>query len=121
MDRIHGVFCVGLPASRSRLIEKLCGKYETRPPMVLETFEARKQTGEDPISLEFHEITQEDGAQYFRYMKATSTQPVCLACHGEKIPPEVKAELDIQYPENQARGFKLGDIRGAFTVKQRLE
>ena len=88
---------------------------------VLETFEARKQAGEDPGSLEFHEITQEGGDQYFRYMKAIPTQGVCLACHGEEISPQVQAELDAQYPEDQARGFKLGDIRGAFTVKQRLE
>jgi len=54
-------------------------------------------------------------------MKAIPIQPVCLACHGEKISPEVKAELDVQYPEDRARGFNLGDISGAFTVKQRLE
>jgi len=30
----------------------------------------------------------------------------------------VKAKLDTYYPADQARGFKVGDIRGAFTISQ---
>jgi hypothetical protein len=54
-----------------------------------------------------------------RYMKAipTAAKP-CLACHGAKISPEVAAKLDDIYPEDKARGYGAGDIRGAFTIRQ---
>ena len=42
----------------------------------------------------------------------------CLACHGlkEQISPEVQAQLDRLYPEDQATGFNEGDLRGWFWV-----
>ena len=54
----------------------------------------------------------------FRYMKAIPTGEVCLACHGERLNPELGQRLDELYPQDKARGFKEGDIRGAFTVSQ---
>jgi hypothetical protein len=41
-----------------------------------------------------------------------------MACHGKEISGSVIDTLDALYPEDEARGFGLGDIRGAFTVKQ---
>lgn len=42
----------------------------------------------------------------------------CLACHGpkEQISPDVQAQLDRLYPEDQATGFNEGDLRGWFWV-----
>lgn len=85
---------------------------------VLESFEARKAQGENAEKIEHAEVVTENGKQYFRYMKAIPTGEVCLKCHGTEIDPALKAKLDSLYPNDQARGFKLGDIRGAFTVKQ---
>jgi hypothetical protein len=51
-------------------------------------------------------------------MKAIPTGKVCLKCHGEKIDPDVEASLKQNYPRDKARGFKEGDIRGAFTITQ---
>ena len=59
-----------------------------------------------------------DGQRTFRYMKAIGTQPVCTVCHGTSIAPEVTARLDALYPEDRARGFAVGDIRGAFSITQ---
>ena len=59
-----------------------------------------------------------DGRRVFRYMKAIGTQPVCTACHGAAIAPGVAAALDDLYPEDRARGFGVGDIRGAFSIVQ---
>ena len=39
-------------------------------------------------------------------------QGLCLTCHGRSIPPEVAAALDERYPDDQARGFAEGDLRG---------
>lgn len=42
----------------------------------------------------------------------------CLACHGaqDQISADVKAQLERIYPDDQATGFKEGDLRGWFWV-----
>mgnify|MGYP001812839058 FL=1 len=87
---------------------------------VLEDFESRKQKGEDPADIEHYEAVERDGKKVFRYMKAIPTAELCVVCHGENIDPYVDARLQELYPEDQARGFKPGDIRGAFTIIQPL-
>ena len=86
---------------------------------VLEKFEERKAAGEDPKEIAFAEVVEQEGGRVFRFMKAipTADKP-CLMCHGENIKPEVAARLDELYPNDQARGYKAGDIRGAFTITQ---
>jgi uncharacterized protein DUF3365 len=81
---------------------------------VLNQFEQRKQQGEDIAKLDYAEDTE----QGFRYMKAIPTKGLCLTCHGEAIPDNVKAALAEKYPQDNATGFKAGDIRGAFSIKQ---
>lgn len=84
---------------------------------VLEDFEARKAKGESPKGMEFAEVVEQGGEKVFRYMSAIPTaEKPCLACHGEKIDAKVTAALDSLYPGDQARGYKAGDIRGAFTI-----
>lgn len=87
---------------------------------VLELFELRKKGGENPANLEFHEVTTRDGKQVFRYMKAIAIPEgaPCLKCHGEKIDAGVSAKLKQLYPNDQATGYRTGDIRGAFTITQ---
>ena len=85
---------------------------------VLRDFEARKAAGEDPGTLDHAEFVAVDGERTFRYMKAIGTQPVCITCHGTTIAPEVTAKLDALYPDDRARGFEVGDIRGAFSITQ---
>jgi hypothetical protein len=85
---------------------------------VMQEFEKRKAAGEEIKKLEFAEIVATDGQNQFRYMKAIPTGKVCLNCHGSEIDPNVEATLEKYYPHDQARGFKEGDIRGAFTITQ---
>ncbi|BAU46839.1 glutamate synthase [Sulfurifustis variabilis] len=87
---------------------------------VLEDFEARKRAGADPATLEHHETVTANGKATFRYMKAIPTAELCLNCHGRKLDPKVSATLKRLYPEDQATGFNVGDLRGAFTVAQPL-
>lgn len=86
---------------------------------VLEDFVKRIEAGADPAKLEHAEIVTEGGATVFRYMKAIPiTAEPCLTCHGADLKPEVKAEISRLYPDDQATGFKAGELRGAFTVTQ---
>ncbi len=51
-----------------------------------------------------------------RYLKAIPTAPVCLACHGETLAPEIRESLGDAYPHDRATGFAVGDLRGAFSI-----
>lgn len=51
-----------------------------------------------------------------RYMSAIIVQPPCLACHGENLAPQLAEAIDTLYPEDEARGYALGELRGAFTI-----
>lgn len=89
---------------------------------VLKKFDERKAAGENPTGMEFTEVVEVDGKKTFRYMKAIPTQTIpCLACHGENIKPELAAKIDELYPEDKARGYDTGDIRGAFTISKTLD
>jgi hypothetical protein len=89
---------------------------------VLESFEARKAAGEGPQEIEYSEVVQQGDVFVFRYMKAIPTVAApCLMCHGESIDKPLAAKLDEFYPEDQARGYKAGDIRGAFTITQPIK
>ncbi|EGV28587.1 hypothetical protein ThidrDRAFT_3655 [Thiorhodococcus drewsii AZ1] len=87
---------------------------------VLTTFEERKAAGESVKTMAYSEIVDTEQGQRFRFMKAIPTQEVCLACHGSNLSPEVTAALDKNYPEDQARGYAPGDVRGAFTLSKPL-
>jgi uncharacterized protein DUF3365 len=82
---------------------------------VLQQFEQRKHQGEAIDALEYYEETEAG----FRYMKAIPTKGLCLSCHGEALHEPVNATLAELYPEDKATGFKVGDIRGAFTIIQK--
>lgn len=88
---------------------------------VLESFEERKAAGEDPAKMEHYETVRRDGVREFRYMKAIPTAQLCLACHGENIDSITMTRLEKLYPDDHARGYKAGDIRGAFTIIQPLD
>lgn len=89
---------------------------------VLEDFVREIKDGADPAKLEHSEVVTQNGAQVFRYMKAipTAAEP-CLTCHGSNLDPSLKAEIERLYPEDQATGFAAGELRGAFTVTQKLK
>ncbi len=89
---------------------------------VLKQFDARKAQGEPIDKLEFFAVIDDDqGQKTFRYMKAIPTAALCLGCHGEHLTPEVDAKLKELYPNDTARGFKEGDLRGAFTLAKPLQ
>ncbi|QDU54222.1 hypothetical protein Pan181_04020 [Aeoliella mucimassa] len=54
-----------------------------------------------------------------RVLQPIRLETACLLCHGDpaKIAPEVTAALASRYPQDQARGFSEGDLRGWFWVE----
>ena len=82
------------PAWVSPTLEAWLGAATPREPVVVEL-------GEDRVG----------------YIEAIVTKPLCLACHGETLAPEISAALEAHYPEDQATGFVEGDLRGVFWVE----
>lgn len=86
---------------------------------VLKKFKQRNAAGESAKLMDYSEQVNINGEAYFRYMKAIPTQKICLKCHGKKIASGVVKQLDSLYPFDQATGFKVGDIRGAFSLRKK--
>jgi len=87
---------------------------------ILETFEERLLAGEKADEIEYFEVVQQNGDSVFRYMKAIPTAELCVSCHGSTLDKSVKQRLRELYPRDMARGYRAGDIRGAFTFAKSL-
>lgn len=69
-----------------------------------------------------YEVIDEGGVRYARFMKAIRIEPVCLTCHGGKeVAPNVVQKLSEKYPHDAARGYRVGDLRGALSIRIRLD
>jgi len=88
---------------------------------VLAIFAQKKAQGGDLKTMQYSEIIETDGKKTFRYMKAIGVAKPCLNCHGENLKPGVSAALKDKYPDDAATGFKLGDLRGAFTLSKSVK
>ena len=88
---------------------------------ILLQFQDKIEQGADVSELEHYETTTQDGKRVFRYMKAIPTQKPCLTCHGSNMSESLRKRIAEYYPEDQATGFSLGELRGAFTIVQPLQ
>lgn len=57
-------------------------------------------------------------ADGLRVIKPIRIQAMCMACHGklEAIEPATLAQIQARYPADQAVGYEVGDLRGAFSA-----
>jgi hypothetical protein len=83
---------------------------------VLEEFNQRQQKGESAKTMAKAEVVEGE----FRFMKAQGTDLLCLTCHGTDLNAITKAALKNHYPKDQAIGYSLGQIRGAFSLTKKL-
>jgi hypothetical protein len=88
---------------------------------VLEDFVIRAKKGSDLKALEHYEVTTHEDKRVFRYMKAIPTGKVCLTCHGSNLNAGLYEKIKEYYQDDQATGFKLGELRGAFTIIQPIK
>jgi len=51
------------------------------------------------------------------YVEPIMIKPLCLACHGSALAPDVAAHLSVAYPEDEAMGYDVGDLRGVYWVE----
>lgn len=82
----------------------------------LEWFDAQVEAGVDASAMVKAEVV--DGT--YRFMKAQPVQGLCLSCHGEALSPDTETALLQHYPDDLARGYQLGQVRGAFSVQKQI-
>ena len=51
------------------------------------------------------------------YVEPIVMQPLCVQCHGSQIAPDVAERIETLYPNDEATGFEVGDLRGVFYVE----
>lgn len=78
-----------------------------------------KQVAENKTVTEYYEVVKSGNKRELLYMKPVVVQEMCLKCHGSEsqIPADVKKILTANYPKDKATGYKIGDVRGAVTVR----
>ena len=85
----------------------------------LTQFEARLSQGEKAADIEYWQVADNGhGKSELRYAKAIAVQPQCLSCHGsaQDIAASLAEKLRIEYPNDQATGYSVGQLRGAVVV-----
>ena len=83
---------------------------------VLESFDRRQAAGEPADALYFGEVI---GGKY-RYLQAQGVGGLCLTCHGENLSSTVSDTLEQFYPDDQATGYQLGQVRGAISLTRQF-
>jgi hypothetical protein len=94
-------------------------EFETK---VLKMFEELHSKNQIKPETEYVELIEENGISKVRYMKPILVQPECLNCHGaeEQISPQVKDVINKIYPDDKAKGYQMGDLRGAVSIQKTL-
>jgi hypothetical protein len=82
----------------------------------LEQFASELASGAAPTALEVRKVEATADGWRVRWMRPIVLQPMCVICHGDELEPDLRAELAKRYPQDQATGFKPGELRGAFTA-----
>jgi len=83
---------------------------------VLLDFQRRSTAGESLATMEFTASVATDNGIEHRYAKAIPLEPLCATCHGTQIAPSLLAAIKAKYPNDQATGFNIGELRGAVYV-----
>jgi hypothetical protein len=50
---------------------------------------------------------------------SSSDDPTCLSCHGpvDTLDPELREALAQRFPDDEATGYQLGELRGAYVAE----
>jgi len=83
---------------------------------VMLSFEMRALAGQGAEHLRSVRLIERNGQKTVHFMQAVPMFGVCLMCHGKTVAPDVVAEIKRLYPTDQALGYDIRDIRGAFSL-----
>lgn len=81
--------------------------------ILLDEMQVSRLKGEEPLA-----VLEADESRVY-YYHPILVQPLCMNCHGmplQHISEETLATIDVLYPDDRARGYKTGDLRGMWKV-----
>ncbi len=79
----------------------------------INTFKKQIAAGDSIVPI----VQEKDGQVHFYYPIVTNS--LCLNCHGtpnQNITPEVVAHLSRLYPEDEATGYGVDEVRGIWSI-----
>lgn len=81
----------------------------------MEDFIARRAAGEEWSAMTAAKVEGDN----LRWMRPIPLGAMCATCHGDPamMTPDLRQALAANYPDDKATGFKVGDLRGAFTAR----
>ncbi len=84
----------------------------------MRSFIARRDAGEEWAKMS---ATRIEGRE-LNWMRPIPLGEMCATCHGDiaSFTRETRLALGEAYPDDQAIGFKPGELRGAFTARVHL-
>jgi len=90
---------------------------------ILNSFQEMLRNKKIDGKTELAELVKEGEFTYLRYMKPILIQPECLNCHGSEsnMLEEVSKIISKRYPDDKARDYNQGDLRGAVSIKKLVE
>lgn len=123
-DEAQGMTALATAGTRSRAGRsslRLRNPANTAPDWVQAWLETQ---GERPAAgaVGFSTTQREGEVVVGRSLTPIPVEAPCLTCHGptEALSPEVVALLATRYPQDQATGYQLGDLRGALWAESRI-
>ena len=96
-----------------RTSDRLRNPANAPPPWLAPRLEALLAQAEDD-AWQGAVVHLEDGRD--AWVEPIRIAGTCLSCHGESVAPRLEAVLRARYPQDAARGYALGDVRGLFWV-----
>jgi hypothetical protein len=88
---------------------------DTNELAIIRQFETELSKGATPIPV----VAASKPNSFTYYAPIVLNLPLCVSCHGEPgtdIKPDVLAQIKKTYPADEATGFKLGQLRGLWSV-----
>jgi hypothetical protein len=73
---------------------------------------------EEPTNTKARAVRLDDAT--FGYVEPIYVMSFCLSCHGPSIEPGLQETIRSLYPEDQATGFHMNELRGLFWVTMPL-
>ncbi|HVY88652.1 MAG TPA: DUF3365 domain-containing protein [Hyphomonadaceae bacterium] len=87
----------------------------------MDLFKFLIEAGIDPSTLETAEIVKEGKERVFRWIRPMVMGDQCMTCHGDNIDPKILTLLKQEYPLDEATGYFLNEIGGAYSVRISLD
>jgi hypothetical protein len=106
----------------TRVRNPLTGSPDAWEQAQLAQMQRRLAAGEKPEALGIFTTVDEPDGPALRYLKPIVLGPLCLACHGPDAmqSAELRTALQRDYPHDAATGYAVGELRGAFSLRQKV-